>query len=72
VLGLWLSGAGLAMIPFSLWHYFAIRRAVDNNKYRAVGVGAVIFAIAVAVAGIGIIIYLLNSPSGVAAPSVLP
>ncbi len=30
-LGLFLSCIGLAMIPYALWHYFATRRAIDNN-----------------------------------------
>lgn len=71
-LGLWLSGAGLAMIPFALWNYFAIRRAVNDNKYESSGTSAVLFAVAIAIAGIGIIIYLISSSSGVAPASNLP
>ena len=72
VLGLWLSCVGLAMIPFALWQYFAIRRAVNDNKYQSIGAGAVIFAAAIGIAGIGIIIYLVSSSSGVAPASNLP
>jgi len=71
-LGLWLSVAGLAMIPFALWQYFAIGRAVNENRYKSGAVGAVIFAAAIGIAGVGIVIYLINSSSGVAPTSALP
>lgn len=62
-LGLMFAFVGLAMILFSLWHYFATRRAIDNDVYEPEGASVVIFAVAIAAIGIGIVIYLLTSPA---------
>ena len=71
-LGLLLSGVGLAMIPFALWQYFATRRAVNDDSYQAAGAGIILFAAAIGIAGIGIMIYLISSSSSVAPTSYLP
>lgn len=57
-LGLLFAVIGLAMVAFSLWNYFATRRAIDNDAYRANATGIVLFASLILLLGVFVVAYL--------------
>lgn len=59
-LGLLFAIFGLLMVPFSLWHYLATRRAIENEGYRPENISIIVFAIATAAIGIAVVYYLLS------------
>jgi len=61
-LGMLFALAGCAMMPFALCHYFATRRAIDDDNYTPAGAGIVVFGVVILFIGVGVMIYLLNSP----------
>ncbi len=59
-IGLLFALIGLAMVGFALWNYMATRRAIDNDSYRAAGMGIVVFASLILLLGVFVVIYLFT------------
>ncbi len=69
-LGLLFAVVGLAMVPFATWHYFEVRRAIDDDRYEPAGRWVLVFSFAVALIGAGVL-WVLLSTSPESAPSPL-
>ncbi len=61
-LGLLFALVGLLAVLFSTIHYFAIRRAIDNDTYEPASWWVIFFSFSVALIGSGILYLLLTSP----------
>lgn len=59
--GLLFALIGLGMVGFALWNYFATRRAIDNDAYRANATGIVVFAAFILLLGVFVVAYLFTA-----------
>lgn len=69
-LGMGFALVGLLTVGLSTAHYFSVRRAIDADTYSPSGRWVVLFSLAVALLGAGVLYFLLTSPPtpGVALP----
>lgn len=61
-LGLIFSSVGLVTVLLSTWHYFAIRRAIDEDVYEPGDRWVILFSIAVILLGTGVIYFVFTVP----------
>lgn len=61
-LGLVFSVVGLLAVLFSTVHYFVIRRDIDNDTYEPASWWVIVFSLAVALIGSGILYLLFTTP----------
>ena len=62
-LGLLFAGSGVAVVLLSIWRYAAVRRMLREGRFEAALYGPLLFAGAVALLGILILLYLLERPT---------
>lgn len=70
LLGFVFAFTGLLTVALSTRHYFEVRRAIDDDTYSPSGRWVVLFSMAVALLGAGVLYFLLSSPAG--APGAVP
>ena len=61
-LGLVFTLVGLLAVPLCTAHYFAIRRAIESDSYEPAARWVILFSLAVALIGAGVLYVLFNSP----------
>jgi putative membrane protein len=61
-LGLLFSSVGLLTVILSTQHYFAIRHDIDEDTYEPASRWVILFSLAVALLGTGIIYFVCTSP----------
>jgi putative membrane protein len=61
-LGLVFAVVGLLTVGLSTAHYFAVRKAIDTETYHPSGRWVLIFSLAVALIGAGVLYVLLTGP----------
>lgn len=61
-LGLLFALVGLLTVLLSSVHYFAIRRAIDEDTYEPASWWVILFSLCVALVGSGVLYFLLTSP----------
>lgn len=71
----WLLGfvfalVGLLTVALSTCHYFEVRRSIDLDTYSPSGRWVVLFSMAVALLGAGVLYFLFSSPT--VTPAALP
>lgn len=64
LLGLAFALIGVLTVGLSTQHYFAVRRAIDADDYSPAGRWVVLFSMAVALLGAGVLYFLLANPGG--------
>jgi putative membrane protein len=69
MLGLLFALVGLSTVPLSTAHYFAVRRSIDSDTYQPAGRWVILFSLAIALIGAGVLYVLFSSPVG-SAPAV--
>lgn len=69
-LGLVFSLVGLMAVLFSTQHYFAVRTDIDADTYEPADLWVIVFSIAVALLGAGVIYYVFTAPLTSTAPLV--
>ncbi len=62
-LGLLFSLVGLLTVPLSTLQYFAVRRDIETDTYEPLARWVILFSIAIALLGTGIIYFVFSSPS---------
>jgi putative membrane protein len=61
-LGLLFSSVGLLTVFFSTWHYFSIRRDIEEDTYEPRGRWIILFSFSVILLGAGIIYFVFSPP----------
>ena len=61
-LGLVFALLGLLTVVFSTFHYLSVGRAIETQGYRPSGPWIILFSVAIALIGAGIVVWLLVSP----------
>lgn len=62
-LGLVFTLVGLLTVLLCTAHYFILRRAIDADTYEPAGIWVILFSLAVALIGAGVLYFLFSSPS---------
>ncbi|HVF09566.1 MAG TPA: DUF202 domain-containing protein [Abditibacteriaceae bacterium] len=60
-LGLLFAVAGLLTVLFSTFHYFAVRRSIDNDSYESTGRWVFLFSLIVTLIGSGVLYFLFSN-----------
>jgi putative membrane protein len=61
-LGLIFSLVGLATVILSTYHYFAVRRDIDEDRYQPPDRWVLIFSLTITLLGAGVIYYVFTLP----------
>ncbi|MEG4117101.1 DUF202 domain-containing protein [Microcoleus sp. N9_B4] len=62
-LGLLFSAVGLLTVLFSTKHYFGVRHDIDYDTYEPTDRWVILFSLAIAILGAGVIYYMFTVPS---------
>src|SRR5438067_13782634 len=68
-LGLVFTLVGLLSVPLCTLHYFINQRAILSNRYEPAGRWVVLFSLAVALIGAGVLYVLFTSPAAPPGPA---
>ncbi len=61
-LGLLFAFVGLLAVLLSTLHYFAIRRAINQNSYEPASWWVILFSLSITLIGSGVLYFLLVTP----------
>lgn len=61
-LGLLFSLVGLVTVLISTWHYFAVRRDIEEDTYEPADRWVILFSLAVMLLGAGVIYFVSTAP----------
>lgn len=70
-LGLLFTLVGLLTVPLAALHYFAVRRAIEEKSFAPSGRWVILVAVALALIGAGVLVWLFNTPSSAPLSTVL-
>jgi len=59
-LGLLFAVIGLFSVPFAAFHYFTVRRSIDNDSYESTGRWVLLFSLIVTLIGSGMLYFLFS------------
>lgn len=62
-LGLVFTLVGLLTVFLSTWHYFTVRKGIDAARYEPSGGWVILFSLAIALVGAGVLYWLLTAPA---------